>query len=624
MGLRHAVITSVDRDDLADGGARHFADVIAPCASATRRPRSRCSPPTSAAPLDALDVVLAARPEVFSHNMETVPRLYREARPGSEFERSLALLAGAAAGATRRVRRPRQDRAHARPGRGRRRAASTLARIRDAGVEILTLGQYLQPTREHLPVRPLGAPRRVRRAARLRARARVRALRGGAAGALELSRARARRRAVLGAGNISGAHVHLRVAAIAQPTDSRQPALDPASDRLSGGAALRRRRHHERRAGYRAHARGAGAAIDHRAARRAPPRSGAGRGDRRRVHPAARGARARRPRGRGLGQAHARRPLDRRRRCAGRRSSDWPRRRRDAADSSASTWRTTPRPTPRSRSIASCGARYDNVGIVLQAYLKRTLDDIEALPPDSSVRLCKGIYVEPPDLVVGGYDAVRANYLRAVDRLLARGAWTAFATHDEWLIRESVERVDRERPRRQRLGAPDAARRGTQAASAARRRGPPHPRLLALRTRVVRLLAAPAAREPAHRDARGARDVRKKLRLRSTPHHDHERRSHPGSLPPGASDRARRHGRGVGGARSDARPSRRGQDHPAQPRRRGAVPRALPVRGALGGGARARARAPDLRLRRRRGRALPGDAVPRERHARRAAQARRR
>jgi proline dehydrogenase len=87
--------------------------------------------------------------------------------------------------------------------------------------------------------------------------------------------------------------------------------------------------------------------------------------------------------------------------------------------------------------------RHHNVGIVLQAYLKRTLDDVEALPPDSSVRLCKGIYVEPPDLTVGGYDEVRANYLRALERLLARGAWTAIATHDEWLARESLQRVEK-------------------------------------------------------------------------------------------------------------------------------------------------------------------------------------
>jgi proline dehydrogenase len=87
--------------------------------------------------------------------------------------------------------------------------------------------------------------------------------------------------------------------------------------------------------------------------------------------------------------------------------------------------------------------RYDHVGVVLQAYLKRTLDDIEALPEGASVRLCKGIYVEPDDLVVGGYEAVRANYLRALERLVARGAWTALATHDEWLIRASMELIQR-------------------------------------------------------------------------------------------------------------------------------------------------------------------------------------
>jgi lipoic acid synthetase len=96
MDLRHAVITSVDRDDLPDGGARHFAGVIAAI--------HELNPGTAVEVLthdfkgteNALDVVLAARPKVFSHNMETVPRLYREARPGSAFARSLALLAGAA------------------------------------------------------------------------------------------------------------------------------------------------------------------------------------------------------------------------------------------------------------------------------------------------------------------------------------------------------------------------------------------------------------------------------------------------------------------------------------------------------------------------------------------------
>ena len=95
MGLRHAVITSVDRDDLADGGAAHWAAVI----EAIHRRNPGCAvevlTPDFRGVADALDIVLGAAPEIFSHNMETVPRLYRTARPGSRFETSLALLAEA-------------------------------------------------------------------------------------------------------------------------------------------------------------------------------------------------------------------------------------------------------------------------------------------------------------------------------------------------------------------------------------------------------------------------------------------------------------------------------------------------------------------------------------------------
>jgi lipoic acid synthetase len=154
MGLRHAVITSVDRDDLDDGGARHFAGVIEAVRALNSDTAIEVLTPDFRGFDGALDVVLGARPEVFSHNMETVPRLYREARPGSEFARSLDLLAGAA-------RRRERGAYHGRVktglmlGLGEHEAEvrAALARIRDAGVEILTLGQYLQPSREHLPVR---------------------------------------------------------------------------------------------------------------------------------------------------------------------------------------------------------------------------------------------------------------------------------------------------------------------------------------------------------------------------------------------------------------------------------------------------------------------------------------
>ena len=153
MGLRHAVVTSVDRDDLPDGGAGHFARVIA--AVHDRRPGCAVevlTPDFRGVP-GALDVVLGAAPEVFSHNMETVPRLYRRARPGSRYDRSLGLLA-AAAGAAAAGGYGGRIKTGIMVGLGEEReeVLATLADIRGAGVEILTIGQYLQPTAKHLPV----------------------------------------------------------------------------------------------------------------------------------------------------------------------------------------------------------------------------------------------------------------------------------------------------------------------------------------------------------------------------------------------------------------------------------------------------------------------------------------
>jgi proline dehydrogenase len=88
-------------------------------------------------------------------------------------------------------------------------------------------------------------------------------------------------------------------------------------------------------------------------------------------------------------------------------------------------------------------AGFDNVGVVLQAYLRRTLDDVAALADlKPNVRLCKGIYVEPPSIAFTDYDAVRANYVRALDALLGAGAYVGVATHDEWLIGEALKRVE--------------------------------------------------------------------------------------------------------------------------------------------------------------------------------------
>ncbi|MCP3964622.1 MAG: lipoyl synthase [bacterium] len=153
MGLKHAVLTSVDRDDLKDGGARHWAEVIEAVHGHNPDAAVEVLTPDFRGVDDALEIVLAARPEIFSHNMETVPRLYRQARPGSRYERSLELLADAA---------ERRDRGDYRGriktgimvglGETSEEVQATLADIRGAGVEVLTVGQYLQPTREHLPV----------------------------------------------------------------------------------------------------------------------------------------------------------------------------------------------------------------------------------------------------------------------------------------------------------------------------------------------------------------------------------------------------------------------------------------------------------------------------------------
>jgi len=153
MDLRHAVITSVDRDDLADGGAGHFADVIRAIHGVRPETAVEVLTPDFRGVPEALDIVLGARPEVFSHNMETVPRLYRQARPGSRYGRSLELLAESA-----RRREAGEFAGRIKTGimvglgETSDEVLETITEIRMAGVEILTIGQYLQPTRDHLPV----------------------------------------------------------------------------------------------------------------------------------------------------------------------------------------------------------------------------------------------------------------------------------------------------------------------------------------------------------------------------------------------------------------------------------------------------------------------------------------
>ena len=87
-------------------------------------------------------------------------------------------------------------------------------------------------------------------------------------------------------------------------------------------------------------------------------------------------------------------------------------------------------------------ARYGNVGPVLQAYMRRTLSDIAGLPEGSTVRLCKGIYVEPRTIAWKGFETVRANFVRALEKLIERGVYPGIATHDEYLTCRSVGLID--------------------------------------------------------------------------------------------------------------------------------------------------------------------------------------
>src|SRR5262245_22335229 len=149
LGLAHVVITSVTRDDLSDGGAEHFHRCVLAVRERTGAAVEVLTPDFVHNPA-ALDRVIDAAPEVFNHNTETVPRLYRQVRgPKSDFHWTLALL--------RRVkeRNPAiKTKSGLMLGLGETREElfDTVADLRDAGCDFLTLGQYLRPTPEHLPV----------------------------------------------------------------------------------------------------------------------------------------------------------------------------------------------------------------------------------------------------------------------------------------------------------------------------------------------------------------------------------------------------------------------------------------------------------------------------------------
>jgi lipoic acid synthetase len=149
LGLGHVVVTSVDRDDLADRGAGHFARTIAAIRGAAPAATIEVLTPDFLRRERALETVLAARPDVFNHNLETVPRLYPSVRPGARYFQSLSLLDRA-----KRIDPALFTKSGIMVGLGEDNAEvlQVMDDLRSAQVDFLTVGQYLQPTAKHHPI----------------------------------------------------------------------------------------------------------------------------------------------------------------------------------------------------------------------------------------------------------------------------------------------------------------------------------------------------------------------------------------------------------------------------------------------------------------------------------------
>jgi len=149
MGLEHVVITSVDRDDLDDGGARHFAETIEAIRAASPATTIEILTPDFLRKSGAENIVIDAKPDVFNHNLETVPRLYLPIRPGARYFHSLRLLEKV------KERDPAQfTKSGIMVGLGetKEEVMQVMDDMRSAGIDFITIGQYLQPTRKHAAV----------------------------------------------------------------------------------------------------------------------------------------------------------------------------------------------------------------------------------------------------------------------------------------------------------------------------------------------------------------------------------------------------------------------------------------------------------------------------------------
>ncbi len=147
MGIKHAVITSVNRDELEDGGARIFAETIRETRQRVPDMRIEVLIPDFQGDEDALTTVLDAKPDILNHNVETVPRLYREVRPQAKYERSLQLL-------DRAKKRGAVTKSGVMVGLGEEfdEIVGVMRDLRGVGCDIVTIGQYLQPTKNHHPI----------------------------------------------------------------------------------------------------------------------------------------------------------------------------------------------------------------------------------------------------------------------------------------------------------------------------------------------------------------------------------------------------------------------------------------------------------------------------------------
>jgi lipoic acid synthetase len=161
MRLAYVVVTSVDRDDLRDGGAGHFVACIRAVRERSPATQIEILVPDFRGRMErALDLLVAAPPDVMNHNLETVPRLYREARPGADYAHSLALLREFKA---RRPEVPTKSGLMVGLGETDEEILAVMRDMRAHGIDMLTIGQYLQPTGGHLPVRRYVHPDTFRR-----------------------------------------------------------------------------------------------------------------------------------------------------------------------------------------------------------------------------------------------------------------------------------------------------------------------------------------------------------------------------------------------------------------------------------------------------------------------------